>query len=292
MNHSYGDLQGEYVHLWQTMVIDPAKLRLIDATVQKIIANKSRYAAVAYATHVPWFVVGVIHAMECGLRFDQHLHNGDPLARKTVQVPAGRPPGPGPWTWEQSAIDALQFEKLDTITIWSAARVAYALETFNGFGSRGHGVPSAYLWSYSNHYSHGKYIADHVWSNAAISGQAGGMPILKRLLELGHVNFGDVVVKPDIQADTKPLVKSKIAITASGVSVAGGAVTTADISDSLQQLAEAKGHLESIGLWEGIVHSFQTHKMIYIGLALVIAAGLIIYWRWRDHGGGNVAPAS
>ena len=69
---------------------------------------KPRYDQVANATGVPWYVIGIIHEMEGGLNFTTHLHNGDPLTRRTVQVPAGRPPtGMPPFQWEESAIDAL-----------------------------------------------------------------------------------------------------------------------------------------------------------------------------------------
>ena len=42
------------------------------------------------------------------MRFDQHLHNGDPLSGRTTHVPPGRPrPASPPFTWEQSAHDAI-----------------------------------------------------------------------------------------------------------------------------------------------------------------------------------------
>jgi lysozyme family protein len=39
---------------------------------------------------VPWYVIAVIHNMECGLDFTEHLHNSDPLARRTINDPPGR----------------------------------------------------------------------------------------------------------------------------------------------------------------------------------------------------------
>jgi lysozyme family protein len=39
---------------------------------------------------VPWYVIAVIHNMECGLDFTEHLHNGDPLACRTINDPPKR----------------------------------------------------------------------------------------------------------------------------------------------------------------------------------------------------------
>jgi lysozyme family protein len=44
---------------------------------------------------IPWGFVAVIHNMEASLDFTKHLHNGDPLTSKTVQVPVARPLFPG-----------------------------------------------------------------------------------------------------------------------------------------------------------------------------------------------------
>lgn len=97
---TFSDLRGEYARLLSTMTIRPDKLAALDATARKIVAGRSRYEAVSKATGVPWQLIGVIHAMECGLSFKSHLHNGDPLTARTRQVPAGRPkigspPSPG-----------------------------------------------------------------------------------------------------------------------------------------------------------------------------------------------------
>ena len=51
---------------------------------------------------IPWYVIAVIHYLESGLRFDGHLHNGDPLAGRTVHKPKGHPQtGTPPFTWKQ-----------------------------------------------------------------------------------------------------------------------------------------------------------------------------------------------
>jgi lysozyme family protein len=110
---------------------------------------------------MPWALIGVIHAMECGFNFATHLHNGDPLTNRTKHVPAGQPQtGTPPFSWESSAIDALTHEGFNTVTDWSIPHMLYLLEKYNGFGYRKMGKPSPYLWSFSNLYEKGKYVAD------------------------------------------------------------------------------------------------------------------------------------
>jgi lysozyme family protein len=112
----------------------------------------------------------------------QALHNGDPLSARTVQVPAGRPPkGQPPFTWEESAADALALKRLDAQTDWTLAGTLYQLECYNGWGYRRHHphVLSPYLWSFSGHYTCGKYVADGRWSEAATSRQCGAAVLLR-----------------------------------------------------------------------------------------------------------------
>ena len=184
---TYDNLQPEYATLWDSLAISDRLRETIDRQAKRIIANRERYEPVSAATGVPWFVIGLIHTMEAGGSFSCHLHNGDPLSRRTVQVPKNRPAsGNGPFTWEESATDAIRYDKLDRVTDWPVERIAFCLESFNGWGYRRQhaDVLSPYLWSGTNHYVRGKYVADGKWSSTAVSAQAGAMAILKRLAEL------------------------------------------------------------------------------------------------------------
>jgi lysozyme family protein len=128
--------------------------------------------------------------MECGLDFTKHLHNGDSLKRRTVNVPAGRPKtGQPPFTFEVSALDALEYDKLTEWNDWSIGGICYTLEGYNGWGSRARDINSPYLWSYSNLYTSGKYIRDHVWSDKAVSGQCGAAVILRRMNDNGAIDL-------------------------------------------------------------------------------------------------------
>jgi lysozyme family protein len=180
-------LASEYADLWDTMEIRAERMPAITATARAILKERARYAQIERLTNVPWFVVGIIHAMEAGLRFDRHLHNGDSLAARTWQVPKGRPlTGRAPFTWEESAADALLMKGFDKVPAWTVPRIAYELERYNGWGYRRFHAEtlSPYLWSGTRHYTRGKYVADSRWSATAVSAQSGAMALLKRLAEL------------------------------------------------------------------------------------------------------------
>ena len=187
-----------YELLYESMLVRPNRRAAVDQMVQRITANRARYDKVGKALGVPWYVVGIIHSLEASGDFTRHLHNGDPLTARTTHVPAGRPPtGKPPFTWEQSAIDALRLRGLDRWKDWSVPGTLFELEGYNGFGYRDHhpDVPSPYLWSFSNHYTRGKYVADGRFSPTAVSQQCGAAVLLKRLAAAAPPN-GRVTVVP------------------------------------------------------------------------------------------------
>lgn len=188
-------LKEEYQRLLDSCHIRPENATVVNSLVNKILQNRQRYSAVGDALGIPWYFIGVIHNMESSLSFDRHLHNGDPLTARTRQVPAGRPKtGNPPFTWEESAADALQLEKLDQVSDWSLPATLYRLEAYNGFGYRLRHpeVLSPYLWSFSGHYKQGKFVADGTFSNTAVSKQCGAAVVLRRMAETGVLQF-----KPD-----------------------------------------------------------------------------------------------
>lgn len=174
----------EYDRMWSQMQILPQHQAVVDRDAAKVLAEKVQYEAVSPKTGVPWYVIGIIDQMEAGGGCKAHLHNGDPLTGRTIHVPSGRPPAPlePPFTWDQSAQDALGYEHFDQVKDWSISGIAGALERYNGMGYHNKGVPSPYLWSFSNQYRSGKFVKDHVFDPNAVSEQAGAMPILKALM--------------------------------------------------------------------------------------------------------------
>lgn len=187
-------LRLEYEELFDTCMVRPQYARLIENIVDKLVDNKETYEAASAASGVPWHFIAVVHNMEASLKFKTHLHNGDPLTARTVQVPKGRPKtGEPPFSWEESAADALALKGLDDTTDWSLAGTLFQLERYNGFGYRLYHpeVLTPYLWSFSNQYTSGKYVADGRWSDTAVSKQIGGAVLLRRMAERREIEFED-----------------------------------------------------------------------------------------------------
>lgn len=177
-------LANEYQGLFDTCIIKSEKAVEIDQQIDIMVDNKARYESVANKVNVPWYFISIIHFMEGSLSFKTHLHNGDPLTKKTVKVPKGRPlTGEPPFEWEVSAEDALMFDHLAPLTNVTVPGLLFAFESFNGFGSRFHGINSPYLWSFSNHYTKGKFVEDHVFDPEAVSLQIGAAVLLRRIME-------------------------------------------------------------------------------------------------------------
>lgn len=183
-------LRDEYASLYATMAIVPSRLASVDAVARRIAANEDRYRGVADPAGVPWYLLGIVQSLEGG-GFAGHLHNGDSLNARTINTPAGRPTaGSPPFTWEESARDAIASRGWSAATDWSVPGILFELERYNGFGYRPYGIATPYLWSFTNHYSRGKFVSDgarHFDPNA-VSAQAGGAAVLRRLSDLGVID--------------------------------------------------------------------------------------------------------
>ena len=177
----YSALKTEYRELYASCVTRPEFKASVAYYLKQLNRNRATYEqAVNGVGTVPWQFVGIIHAMESGFGFSTHLHNGDPLTARTVRVPAGRPlQGNPPFDWKASARDALRFKGYDKETDWSAPRMLYLLEKYNGFGYRWRGVPTPYLWSFSNHYTKGKFVEDRKFDPEKVSRQCGAALMMK-----------------------------------------------------------------------------------------------------------------
>ena len=200
----FDDLKAEYKNLWDTATIRPEKAALVREASQQLQGLKASYEQVSAAIKVPWYVVGLIHRLEASFSLKKHLHNGDPLTRRTVREPPGHPrAGAPPFTWVQSAIDALSIKGFQKVDAWGIERICFKLEEYNGWGYRNNfpAVKRPYLWSFTNHYTKGKYVADHQFDPNAVSGQVGVMAILKQLVADGAVQ---VTGQADLPLTTPP----------------------------------------------------------------------------------------
>lgn len=184
-----------YSEIYGKAKIRPEKKLELQAAAAKIKAGQLRYEAVGVEMGIPWWFIGITHFMEAGAfknPFAYHLHCGDPLTGRTIHVPVGRPkfnPGNGsappsvsnPYTWEESAKDALTLMGYDKVKDWSLENALQLFEKFNGLGYKKKGVPSPYLWSYTDQYLSGKYVADGKYDPNAVSRQPGTAAIMKVL---------------------------------------------------------------------------------------------------------------
>jgi lysozyme family protein len=179
---AFSAIADEYRALFDACLPDPARDAQIDAQLRKMRPGEMRYHALGVQLGVPWIFIAIIHSLECASNFTLHLHNGDPLSARTLHVPSGRPAdGQPPFTWEASAEDALRMKGYVGQSNWSLAAMLFRWETYNGMGYRVRGLPSPYLWSFSNLYSSGLFVTDHVFDADAVSRQCGAAVLLKRL---------------------------------------------------------------------------------------------------------------
>ncbi|MCP5419918.1 MAG: hypothetical protein H6970_07200 [Gammaproteobacteria bacterium] len=198
------ELQADYRQLFSTCVPRDDRSEEIETLISAMVADRDRYQAVAKELGMPWFVVAALHAVERQRDFSCHLHNGDPLTERTRHMPDGRPKdGDPPFTWEESACDALRLRFLDQWHDWSIPGTLFKLEEYGTWGYRQHHpeVLSPYLWSGSTHYEKGKYITNDTWSDTAVYGHCGAAVLLRRLAEQGHIDF------PDANRETIPTLR-------------------------------------------------------------------------------------
>jgi len=181
----YGRLQAEYEAYYAACTLRAEHAGNVAYYVKRLTQGRTVYAQVGDDLNgIPWMFIGVIHGMECGFNFAGHLHSGDPLQARTVHVPAGRPmAGSPPFTWRQSAVDALTLKRFHEVGDWSIPHMLYLLEKYNGFGYRMRRVPTPYLWSFSNLYEKGKFVQDGRYDPEAVSKQCGAALMLKAAAE-------------------------------------------------------------------------------------------------------------
>lgn len=168
------DLSGNNYHLR----LSSAHERSLDKVKQIFNKNKSKYEAVSRATGVPAELVCAIHYRESGCNFNTYLHNGDPLGKETVHYPKGKY-----FTdWTDAAIDAIKsksyYKKVKSNDI--NTQYEYA-ELYNGKGYRKRGLSSPYVWSGTDKYTSGKFVADGKFDPNCKDKQVGVAAILDTL---------------------------------------------------------------------------------------------------------------
>lgn len=196
---------------WANMHLRADRIPAFDATARRLCAPtaKARYEGVTSRLRVlglypvAWWFTAIVSEREYGgpPRWDRQLGQGDPLDQVSRHDPAGRGPfishvtdtTPGNDAWTRCCLDAL----IDCAphaarwTDWSPGGTMTIWEEYNGLGYAAHGVPSAYVWSGSDQYVSGKYVADHDYRANVVDVQEGCAPLLSRMMAIDpSIQFG------------------------------------------------------------------------------------------------------
>lgn len=184
MNHPFTILLPEYVKLLSTMQVLPQRQGEIDRVAKKLLSGLyfPRYKAVQDANGVPILFTAPVDERESGANVRCALGQGDPWGEVSTHIPKGL----GPFkSWSDAAIFYEHYDHVDENShAWSWPYLCWKAEAWNGFGPREHRINTGYLWAGTNHYQHGKYVADGVWDAAHVDMQLGVIPIAVRMAQL------------------------------------------------------------------------------------------------------------
>lgn len=145
--------------------------------------NKSRYENISHkikqktGVEVPPELIAAIHYRESNCNFNTYLHNGEKLGQTTTKVPVGIYFD----NFEDAAVDAICRVGVDNIKSGNPKSYLEFAERFNGLGYRNKGVASPYVWSGTDKYKGGMYVADHQYSPTAKDRRCGVAIILNEL---------------------------------------------------------------------------------------------------------------
>lgn len=187
---------GMHMRANRIAAFDATAARLCDATAKARFQGVTDRLVVLGYQPVPWWFIAVVAEREYGgpPRWDRQLGQGDPLSQVSRHDPKGRGPflshpedtTPGNDAWTRGCLDAL----IDCgpwaakWTDWTPGGALTLLEEYNGLGYAAHGVPSAYVWSGTDQYVSGKYVADHDYRANVVDVQEGCAPIIARMMAL------------------------------------------------------------------------------------------------------------
>lgn len=197
-------LKAVNAHRWSTMHMRADRIALFHSIAVRLCAPaaKARYQGVTTKLKeigqqpVPWWFIAVVSEREYGgpPHWDKQLGQGDPLSQVSHNEPRGRGPflahatdvTPGNDAWTRGCLDAL----VDCApyaakwTDWSIGGFLTLWEEYNGLGYAARGVPSAYVWSGTDQYASGKYVADRVYRAGVVDVQEGCAGILAMMLAI------------------------------------------------------------------------------------------------------------
>jgi lysozyme family protein len=148
--------------------------------------NAEHYEKLAHQAHVPPELIAALHWREADGQFDRYLHQGDKLGRKARNEPTDIPLF-GKDQFDQAAVHAIgRFGKTrDALGLTEdsndmAAMATYA-EYYNGLGYYNNGHTNPYVFSGTDQYKGGKYVADHKYDPKAKDQQVGVVALIDAL---------------------------------------------------------------------------------------------------------------
>jgi lysozyme family protein len=187
MQHPYDVLAPEYATLLATMRVDPGREHELPARAAAVRElgerHRDEWAEVTAKTGVPRLWGLASFERESGSDYSRSPAQGDRWDRVSVNVPRGL----GPYQdWGDACVAAYGIDRLDEVGApnWTWTRSCYEGELYNGFGPRAHGRQTGYLWSWTNIYTGGKYVADGKWDAETQDQQCGMIPMMAALLRL------------------------------------------------------------------------------------------------------------
>ena len=160
------------------------RLAEVDAVAHKLLGfvDAGHYNAGCAATGVPIIVAAASFEREASSNFKLNPAQGWPLHEQSKWVPHN---GPFP-DWTSAQIAAYQIDGLDKVGAanWTWELSGYEEEGFNGWGYRGKGVHTPYLWAGTNIYTRGKYTSDHGYDPNEVDTQLGVIPMMLRMVQI------------------------------------------------------------------------------------------------------------
>lgn len=147
------------------------------------LKNSRRYQVVAHKTQLPIELIAALHWREASGDFERMMSNGAPLNKKSTIIPYD-----GPYdSWEDSAIPPLIQRAKLAVTVGldtdpnDIVAIASFAELWNGRGYFNCRAPSPYVYSGTNVYTAGKYVADGKFDPHVKDKQIGVVPMIVKL---------------------------------------------------------------------------------------------------------------
>lgn len=273
MLHPFTVLQPEYTHLLSVMKVErPIPIEEGLHVIER--RGIDNYKTLSENTKVPAIFLAALDLREGDCNPRTGIGQGDPWEHVSTHVPRGK----GPFKdWLSANIYYVNYDHLnDTTAPWSYPYVCWKGEGWNGFGPRGHGRHTGYLWSCTNVYDPGpqgihdggqggKYVADGQWDPNAEDKQPGIIPVI---FELARVYPDLALGAVPVITDAPPLVPP--IITPPGLS--GPHENTQALQDALNKLLDLDPPLMADGnygrMTRNAVRSFQrAHGLPVDGIA-------------------------